>query len=91
VRLNQFPVTELSTGKLAQTYVEKLRHRAQNQQLWRKGVDAIIEEYKKKEWNERGENKRARFNPAAASQARRRTTIAILVIVIVIVSKRRNY
>ena len=31
-----------------------------------KGVDAIIEEYKRK-WNNR-ENKRTRYNPAAASQ-----------------------
>ena len=39
-----------------------MRNRAQNQQLWRKGVDAIIEEYKRK-WTER-ENKRARYNLA---------------------------
>ena len=50
-------------------YLSLLRNRAQNQQqLWRKGVDAIIEEYKRK-WTER-ENKRTRYNynPAAASQ-----------------------
>jgi hypothetical protein len=57
-QLNHFTVTELSTG----TDLEKLRLRAQNQLLWRKGVDAIIEEYKRK-WTER-ENKRARYNPA---------------------------
>ena len=38
-RLNLFTVTELSTG----TDLVKLRLRAQNQLLWRKGVDAIIE------------------------------------------------
>ena len=61
-RQNHFNVTELSTG----TNLEILRNRAQNQQLWRKGVDAIIEEYKRK-WTDR-ENKRTRYNPAAASQ-----------------------
>ena len=37
-RQNHFNVTELSTG----TDLEILRNRAQNQQLWRKGVDAIM-------------------------------------------------
>ena len=55
-RINHFYVTELSTG----TYLEILRNRAQNQQLRRKGVDAIIEEYKRK-WIER-ENKRVGNN-----------------------------
>ena len=63
MRQNHFNVTELSTG----TDLEILRNRAQNQQLWRKGVDAIIEEYKRK-WTEERENKRTRYNPAAASQ-----------------------
>ena len=43
-----------------------MRNRAQNQHLWRKGVDVIIEEYKRK-WTER-ENKRIRYNQAAAPQ-----------------------
>ena len=59
-RMNHFNVTELSKG----TELEILRNRAQNQQLWRKGVDAIIEEYKRK-WTGR-ETNRARYNPAAA-------------------------
>ena len=61
-RMNHFNVTELSTGNDLQT----LRRRAQNQNLWRKGVDAIIAEYQRK-WVER-ENKRTRYNPAAAPQ-----------------------
>jgi len=66
VRMNHFNVTELSTG----ADLEILRNQAQNQNLWRKGVDAIIEEYKRK-WDER-ENKRPRYNQAAASQGGRR-------------------
>jgi hypothetical protein len=66
--MNHFIVTELSTGN--DLYVQTLRRRAQNQNLWRKGaVDAIIEEYKKK-WKNR-EDKRTRYNPAAASKRRR--------------------
>jgi len=61
-RKNHFNITELSTG----TDLEILRNRAQNQSLWRKGVDAIIAEYKRK-WTER-ENKRTRYNPAVAPQ-----------------------
>ena len=57
-RMNHFNVNELMTG----TDLEKLTHKAQNQHLWRKGVDAIIEE-KKRKWNER-ENKKTRYNPA---------------------------
>jgi len=61
-------ITELSMG----TDLEILRNRAQNQQLvWRKGVNAIIEEYKRK-WTER-ENKRTRYNPA---QGRERQAVA---------------
>jgi len=37
-------IYELSTD----TDLEILRNRAQNQQIWRKGVDAKIEEYKRK-------------------------------------------
>jgi hypothetical protein len=60
--MNHFNVNELMTG----TDLEKLRHKAQNQHLWRKGVDAIIEE-KKRKWNER-ENKKARYNPAQGGE-----------------------
>ena len=63
-------VTELSTG----TDLEKLRRRAQNQELWRKGVNAIIEDYTRK-WIER-ENKRTRYNPEAASQGGGRQAVA---------------
>ena len=52
-RQNHFNVPELSTGTDLEW--EILRNRAQNQILWRKGVDAIIEDYKRK-WTER-ENK----------------------------------
>jgi hypothetical protein len=61
-RMNHFNVTELSTS----ADLEILRNRAQNQNLWRKGVDAIIEEYKRK-WDDR-ESKRPRYNPAAVTQ-----------------------
>ena len=61
-RQNYFNVTELSKG----TDLEILKNRAQNQKLWRKGVEAIIEEYKRK-WIER-ENKRTRYNPEGAVQ-----------------------
>ena len=59
--MNHFNVTELLTA----TDLEIIRNRAQNKQLWRKGVDAIIEEYKKK-WNDR-EDKRTRYNQAAGN------------------------
>ena len=61
-RMNHFNVNELMTG----TDLEKLRRKAQNQHLWRKGVDAIIEE-KKRKWNER-ENKKTRYNPAQGGE-----------------------
>jgi len=72
--MNHFNITELSTG----ADLEILRNRAQNQDLWRKGVDSIIAEYKRK-WTGR-ENKRTRYTPAAAPQG------GGLVIVIVIVA-----
>jgi hypothetical protein len=68
--MNHFNVTDLLTG----TDLEIMRNRAQNKQFLRKGVDAIIEEYKKK-WNDR-EDKRTRYNPAAASQGGGRQTEA---------------
>jgi len=70
ILVNHFNVTELSTG----ADLEIMRNQAQNKRLWRKGVDAIIEEYKKK-WNGR-EEKRTRYNPAAASQGGGRQTEA---------------
>jgi hypothetical protein len=66
--MNHFNITELSTG----ADLEILRNRAHNQDLWRKGVDAIMEEYKRK-WTER-ENKSSNSN----------TIIIIIVIVILI-------
>ena len=67
-QMDHFNVTELSTD----TDLEILRNRAQSQQLWRKGVDAIIEEYKTK-WAER-ENKRTRYKPAVWAQGGGRQT-----------------
>ena len=59
---NNFNIHELSSG----TDLATLRLKAQNQQLWRKGVDAVTEAYKRK-WNDR-ENKKTRYNPAVAQQ-----------------------
>ena len=59
---NHFNIHELSRG----TDLATLRLKAQNQQLWRKGVDAVTEAYKRK-WNDR-ENKKTRYNPAVAQQ-----------------------
>ena len=48
------------------TDLATLRLKAQNQQLWRREVDAVTEAYTWK-WNDR-ENKKTRYNPAVAQQ-----------------------